>query len=118
MSEGGLAGAQEAAQAEQQIRAHRVLFEQLDHLGFERGKGVTSITVAVLMILRSYNDRKKLEALGKLSGQEEGFDVRTLHLKVRRSQLPLLERAHEAGEGGPRRRCSTGSWRWGGRTPI
>ena len=36
-------------------------------------KGVTSITVGVLMALRSYKDRKKLEVLAKLTGREEGF---------------------------------------------
>ena len=40
---------------------YRVLFEQLGDLGFERRRGATSMTVGVLMVLRSYNDRKKLE---------------------------------------------------------
>ena len=53
---------------------YRLLFEQLRNLGFEGGKGVTSITVGVVMVPWSSNDRKKLEALAKLSGQEEGFD--------------------------------------------
>ena len=78
---------------------YRLLFEQLRNLGFEGGKGVTSITVGVLIILRSYKDRKKLEELAKLSGQEEGFDDRALHLEARRSLQWLVERAHEAGEG-------------------
>ena len=76
-----------------------MLLEQLGNLGFERGNGVTSITVGVLMVLRSYKDRKKLEALAKLSGMDEGFNDRVLHLEARRGLLPLLERAHEAGEG-------------------
>ena len=77
---------------------YRMLFEQLDDLGFERGKGVTSIMVGVLMILRAYNNRKKLEALAKLSGQEEGFDDRALHLEARRSLLPLLEKQTTWGD--------------------
>ena len=32
---------------------YRLLFEQFGNLEFERGKGVTSITVGVFMILRS-----------------------------------------------------------------
>ena len=71
-----------------------VLFEQLGNLGIERGKGVTSITGGVLMVLRSYDERKKLEALAKLSGQEEGFYVYALHLKAMRSLMQLLEEAH------------------------
>ena len=51
------------------------------------------------MVLRSYNDRKKLEALAKLNGQEEGFGYYALELEARRSLLQLLERAHEACEG-------------------
>ena len=39
---------------------------------FERGMGITSITVGVLMVLKSYRDRKKLEALAKLTGPGEG----------------------------------------------
>ena len=39
---------------------YRVVFEQLGDLGFERGRGVTSIRVGINMILRAYNDRKKL----------------------------------------------------------
>ena len=70
---------------------YRVLFEQLGNLGFERGKGVTSITAGVLMVLRAYKDRKKLEALAKLSGEDEGFDDRALHLEAMRSLLPPLE---------------------------
>ena len=31
---------------------YRVLFKQLGNLGFERGKGVISIMVSVLMVLR------------------------------------------------------------------
>ena len=50
------------------------------------------------MILRSYKDRKKLEALAKLSGEDEGFGDYALHPEAKRSLLPLLERAHEAGE--------------------
>ena len=76
-----------------------MLFEQVGNLEFYRGKGVSSITVDVLMVLRSYNDRKELEALAKLSGQEEGFDDHVLHLEAMRSLLPLLERAHEAVRG-------------------
>ena len=68
---------------------YRLLFELIGDLEFERGKGVNSITVGVLMILRSYNYRKKLDALAKLSGSDEGFDDRTPH----------LEQAHEAGDG-------------------
>ena len=71
----------------------------LGDLGFERGRGVTSITVGVLMILRAYKDRKKLEALAKVSGEDEGSGDYALHLGARRSLLPLLDRAHEAGEG-------------------
>ena len=58
---------------------YRSLFEQLGDLGFERVKAVTSITAGVLMVLRSYNDRKKLEALAKLTGSDEGFDDHALH---------------------------------------
>ena len=76
-----------------------MLLEQLGNLGFERGNGVTSITVGVLMVLRSYKDRKKLEALAKLSGHKEGFEHRALDLGARKNLLPLLEQAHEAGEG-------------------
>ena len=50
------------------------------------------------MILRSYNDRKKLEALAKLSGRDEGLADDALHLETMRSLLPRLERAHEAGD--------------------
>ena len=78
---------------------YRVFFEKLGNLGFERGEGVTSMTVCVLMVLRSYNDRKKLNALAKLSGQEEGFGDYALELKARLSLLPLPKRAHEGGEG-------------------
>ena len=77
---------------------YRVLFEQLGDLGFERGRGITCITVSVLMILRSFKGRKKLEALVKLTGLEEGFSDYVLELEPRRSLLPLLEQAHEAGE--------------------
>ena len=66
---------------------YRVLFEQLSDLGFERGKDVRSITVGVLMILRAYKDRKKLEALAKLTGKEEGFGDYALHLEARRRVL-------------------------------
>ena len=59
---------------------YRLLLEQPGDLGFERGKGVSSIMVGVLMVLKSYNDRKKLEAMAKLSGGDEGFDDRALHL--------------------------------------
>ena len=75
-----------------------MLFEQLGNLGFEGGKGVISITVRVLIILSSYNDRKKLEALAKLSGPDDGFDDRELYLETMRILLPLLERVHEASE--------------------
>ena len=51
------------------------------------------------MILRSYKDRKKLEELARLSGEEGGFGDYALHLEAMRSLLPLLERAHEAGKG-------------------
>ena len=52
---------------------YRVLFEQLGNLGFERGKGVT---LGVLMVLRSYNDRKKLKSWQSLSaGEGFGDDV-------------------------------------------
>ena len=51
------------------------------------------------MVLRSYSDRKKLEALARPSGLDEGFDDRALYLEARRSLLPSLEQAHEAGEG-------------------
>ena len=78
---------------------YRVFFEQFGDLGFERGRGVTGVTAGVLMILRYYNDWKKLETLANLSGQEEGFNERALQLEARRSLLRLLERAHEAGEG-------------------
>ena len=77
---------------------YRLLYEQLGDLGLEREKGVTSITVGVLVVLRSYKDRKKLKALTKLSGQEEGFGDDALYLEARKNLLPLLERAHEAGE--------------------
>ena len=76
-----------------------MLFEQLSDIGFKRGRGITSITVGVLMIQRGYKDRKKLEALAKLSGEDEGFGDCALHLEARRNLLPLLERAHVAGEG-------------------
>ena len=84
---------------EEGFERYSALFEQLGNIGFERGRGIHSITVGVLMILRSYKDREKLEALAKLTGPEEGFDDRALHLESRRSLLPLLEEAHEAGEG-------------------
>ena len=77
---------------------YRLMFEQLGDLGDEMGKGINSITVGVLMILRSYKDRKKLEALAKLTGKEEGLrDDRELHLEASRSLLTLLEEAHAAG---------------------
>ena len=76
-----------------------MLFEQLGDLGFERGKGIRSIRVDVLMIQKSYKDKKKLEVLAKLCGYDEGFGDHALELEVRRSLLPLLERAYEAGEG-------------------
>ena len=72
--------------------------DQLGDLGFETGRGITSIMVGVLMILRGYKDRKKLEDLARLSGREEGFGDYALELEARRSLLPLLEKAHEAGE--------------------
>ena len=84
---------------EEGFERYSALFEQLGDLGFERGKGINSITVGVLMILRSYKDRRKLEALAKLAGREEGFDDRALHLEAMRSVLPLLEEAHAAGDG-------------------
>ena len=52
-----------------------------------------------LLILRATKDRKKLEALAKLSGREEGFGDDSLYLEARKILLPLLEKAHEAGEG-------------------
>ena len=78
---------------------YRLRFEQLGNLRFERGKGITSITVGVLMVLRSYKYSKKLEALAKLSVEDEGFYNYALHLEARRSLLLLLKRGHEAGEG-------------------
>ena len=77
---------------------YRVLFEQLGDLGFERGRIIMGITVGVLMIPKAYKDRKKLEVLAKLIGEEEGFGDDALHLEARRSLLPLLEKAHKAGE--------------------
>ena len=42
---------------------YRLLLKQLGNLGFERGKGViTSIMAGVLVVLRSFKHRKKLEA--------------------------------------------------------
>ena len=78
---------------------YRVLIEQLGDLGFERGASITGTTVGILMILRVYKDRKKLEALAELSGSDEGFGDHALHLEAMRSLLQLLERTHEAGEG-------------------
>ena len=49
------------------------------------------------MILSAYKDRKKLEALAKLCGLDEGFDDRELPLEVRSLQR-LLKQALEAGE--------------------
>ena len=51
------------------------------------------------MILRSYKDRKKLEELARLSGEEGGFGDYALHLEAMRSLPPLLERVQEAGKG-------------------
>ena len=93
-----------------------MLFEQLSDIGFKRGRGITSITVGVLMIQRGYKDRKKLEALAKLSGEEGGFGDIALKLEARRILLPLLERAHEADEGVTRRTSSTASTSWDGHT--
>ena len=79
---------------------YRVLFEQLGNLGFEGGRGITGITVGILMILRApYKDKKKLKALVKLSGPDEGFNDHALHLEARRSLLPLFELALKAREG-------------------
>ena len=50
------------------------------------------------MILRSYKDRNKLEALAKLTSPDEGFDDRALHLEAMRSLLPLPG-AHVASDG-------------------
>ena len=97
---------------EKNSELYRLFFEHLGDLGFERGKGVTSITVGVLMILRSYKDRKKLKALAKLTSRK-GEDILeiteigielcivdyALELEARRNLLPLLERAHVVGEG-------------------
>ena len=77
----------------------RVLFEQLGNLRFERGRGISSMMVGVLMILKSSKDRKSLEALAKLSGRDDGFGDYVLKIELRNHLLPLLEQAHEAGEG-------------------
>ena len=69
---------------------YRVLFEQLGDLGFERGRGITSITVGVLMIIMAYNDRSKLEALAKLSGSDEGSADHALHLEAMRTPVASL----------------------------
>ena len=87
---------------------YRVLFQQLGDLGFERERGIKGITLGILMILKSYKDRKKLELLAKLTGSDEGFGDyaleegvvgRALHLEAIRSLLLLMEWAHAAGEG-------------------
>ena len=78
---------------------YRVLFEQLGDIGLEKGKGIRGITAGVLVLLGGYKDRRNPEALAKLSGRDEGFGDEALHLEPTRSLLPLLERAHEAGEG-------------------
>eukprot|EP00518_Triparma_eleuthera_P004837 CAMPEP_0182464466 /NCGR_PEP_ID=MMETSP1319-20130603/8660_1 /TAXON_ID=172717 /ORGANISM="Bolidomonas pacifica, Strain RCC208" /LENGTH=512 /DNA_ID=CAMNT_0024664109 /DNA_START=147 /DNA_END=1685 /DNA_ORIENTATION=- len=84
---------------EEGFERYSALFGQLGNIGFELGRGINGITVGVLMILRSYRDRGKLEALAKLTGPDEGFDDRALHLEAMRSLVPLLEEAYAAGDG-------------------
>ena len=99
-AQGSDRGGESARGAKQQLRKpSRDMYVRPRDITFERRKGVTNITVGVLMVLRAYKDRKKLEALAKLSGREEGFGDHTLHLEAMRSLVPLLEQAHAVGEG-------------------
>mmetsp|Transcript_29758 Transcript_29758/g.59185 ORF Transcript_29758/g.59185 Transcript_29758/m.59185 type:complete len:270 (-) Transcript_29758:124-933(-) len=72
-------------------------FDKLGSFGEEKGRGITSITVGVLEILRG-KDVVKLRALTELSGPN-CFNDHELHLDASSSLQTLLERAHAAGEG-------------------
>ena len=81
---------------ERGYKRYKEHFDKLGSLGAEKGRGITSITVGVLEILRG-GDLVKLRALVGLSG-EDCFNDISLHLEACKSFLPLLEQAHEAGE--------------------
>jgi len=83
---------------ERGYKRYKEQFDKLGSFGVEKGRGIASITVKVLEILRG-KDLVKLRALAELSGQD-CFNDRELHLSACTSLLPMVERAHAAGEEG------------------
>ena len=72
-------------------------FAALGDIGTLKGKLPNGVTLGVLRLLKNGN-RAQFEALAKLCGEEEGFNVAAMLLEARKRSQKLLEKAYDAGK--------------------